>query len=200
MVYSLCKQNNVYLISDNNSQETDECRIINKRLTELNRIEEVKLAEQRFQEESAQIQEHKEEKVTEITVQIDNAAKSQAEKCADFKTSLRATDKQQKADTRFFLSKLFSDTEEVARAKQALEDAEAQKKSADDHLSKLKAELAKIISDFDGQIESARPIPYRPTAREKEEIQQLENRKNELMDKQSKKISVRKEGYYDRSN
>ena len=35
---------------------------------------------------------------------------------------------------------------------------------------------------------------------QKEEIQQLENRKNELMDKQSKKISVRKEGYYDRSN
>ena len=200
MVYSLCKRNNVYLISDNNSQETDECRIIHKRLTELYRIEEVKLAEQRFQEESAQIQEHKEEKVTEITVQIDSAIKSQAKKCAIFKQASAQLTKSKSADKRFFLSKLFSDTEEVAIAKQALKDAETQKKSADDHLSKLKAELAKIITDFDGQIESARPIPYRPTAREKEEIQQLENRKNELMDKQSKKISVRKEGYYDRSN
>lgn len=62
MVYLLCMQNNVYLISDNNSQETDECRIINKRFTNFIGTEEVKLAEQRFQEESAQIQEHKEEK------------------------------------------------------------------------------------------------------------------------------------------
>lgn len=129
MVYSLCKRNNVYLISDNNSQETDECRIINKRLTELFRIEEVKLAEQRFQEESAQIQEHKEEKVTEITVQIDSATKSQAEKCAIFKQASAQLTKSKNADKRFFLSKLFSDTEEVAIAKQALKDAEAQRKA-----------------------------------------------------------------------
>ena len=47
-------------------------------------------------------------------------------------------------------------------------------------MSKLKAELAKAISDYDEQIESSRPIPYRPTAKEKEEIQKLENRKKEI--------------------
>ena len=40
MIYSLCKRNNVFLISDNNEVESDEYRIINNRLAELYRIEE----------------------------------------------------------------------------------------------------------------------------------------------------------------
>ena len=40
LLYSLCKRNNLYLISDNKSKESDESRIINCRLTELYKIEE----------------------------------------------------------------------------------------------------------------------------------------------------------------
>ena len=90
---------------------------------------------------------------------------------------------------------MFSDTEEVTKAKQALKVAEEQKKSADSRLSNLKNELAKVMADFDRQVESCRPIPYRPTAAEKEEIQKLENRKVELMDRQIKNKSALKEEY-----
>ena len=114
MVYTLCKRNNVYLISDNNSRESDEYRIINKRLTELYRIEEAKLAEQRFQEESARIQERKKEKVAEITVQIDRATEIQAEKYAIYIQASSQLSRGKRADARFFLSKLFSDTMKLA--------------------------------------------------------------------------------------
>jgi hypothetical protein len=68
----------VYLITDSNSKESDECRIINNRLTELYRIEEeeTKLAEERFLKESAQIQQRKKEKTTELSAQIANAKKA----------------------------------------------------------------------------------------------------------------------------
>lgn len=200
MIYTLCKQNRVDLISDNTSQESDECRIINKRLAELHRIEEARLAEQRFMEESASIQQRKKEKETELHAQIESAAKNHAEKCAIFTRVSMQLSSIKKRDTRFFLLKLFSDTEEVSRAKQALQVADSQKKCADDHLSKLNTELAKAISDFDRQIESCRPIPYRPTADEKDEIQQLENRKAELVNKQNKKRSARREKGNESSN
>lgn len=202
MLYGLCKRNNVYLISDNNSKESDECRIINNRLTELYRIEEeeTKLAEECFLKESAQIQQRKKEKTTELSAQIANAEKSQAEKHAVFIQASKQLSSSISRDARFFLLKMFSDTEEVSRAKQALQVADSQKKKADIQLSVLKAELAKAITDFDNQLTACHPTPYRPSAAEIDERQKLEGRKTELMDKQSQKKSARKEGRYDGSN
>jgi hypothetical protein len=202
MLYALCKRNNVYLISDNNSKESDECRIINNRLTELYRIEEeeTKLAEERFLKESTQIKRRKKEKTTELSAQIANAEKSQAEKHAVLIQASKQLSSSISRDARFFLLKMFSDTEEVSRAKQALQVADSQKKKADIQLSVLKAELAKAITDFDNQLTACRPTSYRPSAAEIDERQKLEGRKTELMDKQSQKKSARKEGRYDGSN
>jgi hypothetical protein len=85
-------------------------------------------------------------------------------------------------DTRFFLLKLFSETEEVARAKLAVQLANAQKKKADSDLTKLKAELAEVTAIFDKQLKDCRPKPYRPSAAESEERDRLEGRRMELLD------------------
>lgn len=197
LLYSLCKRNNLYLISDNKSKESDESRIINCRLTELYKIEEEanKREEERFKQESALIQERRKEKVEDLSAKIASAGKNQADKSVVLRKAAQQLSSSKSRDARFFLLKVFSDTEEVTKAKQALKVAEEQKKSADSRLSNLKNELAKVMADFDRQVESCRPIPYRPTAAEKEEIQKLENRKVELMDRQIKNKSALKEEY-----
>jgi hypothetical protein len=200
MIYTLCNQNCEDLISGITWQESDGFRIINTRLAELQRIEEARLAERCFMEESALIQQRKKEKETELHAQIESAEKSQAEKDAFFTRASMQLSSSKKRDTRFFLLKWFSDTEEVSRTKQALQVADSQKKIADDHLSKLKTELAIAINDFDEQIESCRPKPYRPTADEKDEIQQLENMKAELANKQYRMRSTRREESNESSN
>lgn len=197
MVFSLCKRNNVFLISDSNPKESDECRIINNRLAEFYRIEEeeTKHATERFLVESAQIRQRKEEKTAELSAQITSAKKSQAEKHKVLSQASKQLSCSKSRDARFFLLKIFSDTEEVSKSKQALQLAEAQKKSADSRLSNLKAELAAAIIDYERQVESCRPIPYKHSAADQEEIQKLESRKAELMDKQGKNKSDRKEEY-----
>lgn len=202
MLYSLCKRNNVYLISDKKSRESDEYRIINNRLEELYGIEEEanNREKERFEKESALIQQRRKEKTEDLTAKIASAEKNQADKNVVLRKAAQQLSSSKSRDARFILLKVLSDTEEVTIAKQALKVAEEQKRSADNYLLKLKAVLAKTISDFDGQIESSRPIPYRHTAKEKEEILKLENRKTELIDKKSKKQSAHKEEYYDSSN
>ena len=78
MIYSLCKRNNVFLISDNNAKESDECRIINNKLAELYRIEEDanKREEEQFEVESAQIRLEHKEKTEELSAQIMSAKES----------------------------------------------------------------------------------------------------------------------------
>ena len=90
-------------------------------------------------------------------------------------------------DKRFFLLKIFTESEEVSKAKTALQIATIQKKKADTLLSALKAELSKAIDDYEKQLKDCRPKPYRPTAAESDEREKLERRRAELLDNPGEK-------------
>lgn len=195
MIYSLCKRNNVFLISDNNAIESDEYRIINNRLEELYRIEEEanKREEERFKIESAQIQQRRKEKIEELTAKIKIAEKSLAEKDSALCQATQRLSESKSRDKRFFIFKIFTDSKEVSKAKTAMKIATEQKKNADNLLSELKADLEKAINDFDKQLIACHPKPYRPTAAESDEREKLEHRRAELLSNPGKKQSVQKE-------
>jgi hypothetical protein len=195
MIYSLCKRNNVFLISDNNAIESDEYRIINNRLTELYRIEEDsnKREEERFKVESAQIQQRRKEKIEELTAKIKIAEKNLAEKNYALSQATQQLLNSKRHDKRFFLLKIFAESEEVSKAKKALQIATKQKKEVDNLLSGLKAELSKAIDKFDKELKDCRPKPYCPTAAESDEREKLEHRRAELLSNPGKRKSVQKE-------
>lgn len=195
MIYSLCKRNNVFLISDNNEVESDEYRIINNRLAELYRIEEEanKREEERFIFESAQIQKRRKEKIEELTAKIKIAEKNVAEKNYALSQANQQLVDSKDHDKRFFLLKIFAESEEVSKAKITLQIATKQKKEADILLSGLKAELSRAIDKFDKELKDCRPKPYRPTAAESDEREKLEHRKAELLSNPGKRKSVQKE-------
>ena len=195
MIYSLCKRNNVFLISDNNEVESDEYRIINNRLAELYRIEEEanKREEERFIFESAQIQKRRKEKIEELSAKIKIAEKNVAEKNYALSQANQQLVDSKDHDKRFFLLKIFAESEEVSKAKITLQIATKQKKEADILLSGLKAELSRAIDKFDKELKDCRPKPYRPTAAESDEREKLEHRKAELLSNPGKRKSVQKE-------
>lgn len=195
MIYSLCKRNNVFLISDNNAIESDEYRIINNRLTELYRIEEDsnKREEERFKVESAQIQQRRKEKIEELTAKIKIAEKNLAEKNYALSQATQQLLNSKRHDKRFFLLKIFAESEEVSKAKKALQIATKQKKEVDNLLSGLKDELSKAIDKFDKELKDCRPKPYCPTAAESDEREKLEHRRAELLSNPGKRKSVQKE-------
>lgn len=196
MLYSLCKKNNVYLISDGKESASDEYQIIDARLSELYQIEnDANLSEEeRFKRESAQIQQDRKDKVDKLSVLIANAENNQTEKNADLSRATKALSNSKSRDARFFLLKLFSETEEVTRAKLALQSASTQKKKADTDLSKLRTELAEATASFDKRLEYCRPKPYRPSPTESEERDKLEGRRTELLDPKRRKKNQPKEG------
>lgn len=184
MLYSLCKKNDVYLIPDGKAESSDECRIIDVRLSELNQIENDanQREQERFKRESAQIQQQRKSKTDDLSSQIANAEATQAKTNAVFDQASKQLSNSKSRDARFFLLKLFSETEEVSRAKQALQLATVQKKRADTELATLKTELAKVAEEFDRQLVACRPKPYRPSSAESEEREKLEGRRTELLD------------------
>lgn len=196
MLYSLCKKNNVYLISDGKQKASDEYRIIDAKLSELYQIEnDANLSEEeRFKRESAQIQQDKKDKVDKLYASIASAEKSQTEKNADLSRATKILSNSKSRDARFFLLKWFSETEEVSRAKLALQSASIQKKKADSDLTKLKTELATTEVNFDKQLEDCRPKPYRPFPTESEERDKLEGRRTELLDPKRKEKNPPREG------
>jgi hypothetical protein len=185
----------VFLISDNNEVESDEYRIINNRLAELYRIEEEanKREEERFIFESAQIQKRRKEKIEELTAKIKIAEKNVAEKNYALSQANQQLVDSKDHDKRFFLLKIFAESEEVSKAKITLQIATKQKKEADILLSGLKAELSRAIDKFDKELKDCRPKPYRPTAAESDEREKLEHRKAELLSNPGKRKSVQKE-------
>lgn len=202
MLYSLCKKNNVYLIPDGKAEASDEYRIIDSRLAELLQIEREanQHEEERFERESAQIEQLKKAKINELSAQIASAKAVQAEKSAVINQASKQLSNSKSRDARFFLLKLFSETEEVSRAKQALQSATAQKKRADTELTTLKTELAKATEEFDRQLVACQPKPYRPSSAESEEREKLEDRRTELLDTHRQKKATQKEGRYDSQN
>lgn len=168
MLYSLCKKNDVYLIPDGKAESSDECRIIDVRLTELYQIENDanQREQERFKRESAQIQQQRKSKTDDLSSQIANAEATQAKTNVVFDQASKQLSNSKSRDARFFLLKLFSETEEVSRAKQALQLATVQKKRADTELATLKTELAKVAEEFDRQLVACLPKPYRPSSAE----------------------------------
>lgn len=202
MLYSLCKKNNVYLIPDGKAEASDEYRIIDNRLTELLQIEKKanQREQERFERESTQIQQLRKAKIYELSAKIASAETIHAETKVVLSQASKQLSNSKSRDARFFLLKIFSETEEVSRAKQALQIATSQMKKADGLLSTLKAELTKVTEDFDKQLIACRPKPYRPTPAEIEERDKLVGRKTELLDTYRQKKATRKEGRNDGQN
>jgi hypothetical protein len=202
MLYSLCKKNNVHLISDGKAKASDEYRIIDTRLFELYQIENNtnQREEECFKHESAKIQQARKAKATELSTLIANAEKIQAEKSAALDEASKQLSRSKSRDARFFLLKLFSETEEVNRAKQMENTANTQKKLADTKLLALKKELAEAMESFDRQFKASRPKPYRPSSAESEERDKLEGRRKELLDTNRQKKNARKGGRHEGQN
>jgi hypothetical protein len=196
MLYSLCKKNNVNLIPDGKAEASDEYRIIDSRLAELLQIEREanQHEEERFERESAQIQQLRKAKINELSDKITSAEAVQTEKSAFVSQASKQLSNSKSRDARFFLLKLISETEEVSRAKQVLQSAIAQKKRSDTELAALKTEIAKTTEEFDRQLVACRPKPYRPSSAESEEREKLEGRRTELLDTHKQKKVARKEG------
>jgi len=189
MLYSLCKKNDVLLISDGKAESSDEYRIIDDRLSKIykNENDYNQQEQERFKRESAQIQQERKAKIDELSALIANTETVQAEKNAVLIQASKQLSNSKSDDARFFLLKLFSETEEVSRAKQALLSATAQKKNADTQLAVLKTELVKATEGFDRLLETCRQKPYRPSSAERDEREKLEGRKTELLDTQRQK-------------
>lgn len=202
MVYLFCKKNDVYLIPDGKAGSSDEYRIIEARLSELYQIENDanQRERERFMRESAQIQQKRISKTDDLSSQIENAEAIQAKTNTVFEQVSKQLLNRKSQDARFFLLKLFSETEEVSRAKHALQLATVQKKKADTEVATLKIELAKVTHEFDRQLVACRPKPYRPSSAESEEREKLEGRRTELLDTQRQKKTTRKDGRYESQN
>lgn len=199
MVYSLCKKNDVSLIPDGKAESSDEYRIIDVRLSELYQIENDanQREQERFKRKSAQIQQQRKSKTDDLSTQKANAEATQAKTNAVFDQASKQLLNSKSRDARFFLLKMFSETEEVRCAKQALQLATVQKKRADTELATIKTELAKVAEEFDRQLVVCRAKPYRPSSAESEEREKLEGRRTELLDTHMQKKATRKEGCYD---
>lgn len=185
MLYSLCKKNNVYLISDGQAEDSDEYQIIDSKLAEFIQAEEEanQREKERFERESSQIQKEKTVKIDELSVRIKNVEVDQLIVNAVLDSSLNQLSNSKSRDTRFFLRKIFSKTDEVKRAEQYYKLAASKKKKSDDLLLKLKTELSTAIKDFDKQILDCSPKSYKPSLSEIAEREKLESRKNVLLEK-----------------
>jgi len=183
MIYALAKQNRVALLPEHISKKLDECEEIDVRLAELERKAqaETALAQQRAREEQGRIQKEKSEKEAELHTLLESAKRNQLATQTRLAQATAQLLISKQHDTRFFLTKLFKDTDDIRAAKRALQGAEAQKRDADAHVVKSEDALAIEMRNFDRRIKAASPRPYSPPEAEKEEIQRLEKRKNDLM-------------------
>ena len=183
MIYALAKQNRVALLPENISQKLDECEGIDERLAELERKAqaETALAQRRAREEQGRKQKEKSEKEAELHTLLESAKRNQLATQTRLAQAAAQLLISKQRDTRFFLTKLFKDTDEIRAVKRVLQGAEAQKRDADAHVVKSEDALAIEMRNFDRRIKAASPRPYSPPEAEKEEIQRLEKRKNDLM-------------------
>ena len=183
MLYALCKKNHVYFIYDGKAEASDEYLIIDNRLKELEQIEKeaIQCEEERFQRESVLIQQERNNKIDELSMQIMKANKKQTEMDIKQNKASKHLEDCRKRDTRSILLRMLTDTEEIAEAREALRKAVLQKEKADETVKTLKTEFDKITKDFDRRLNACRPKIYCLKPDEIEEREKLENRKNELL-------------------
>ena len=201
-LFSLCEKSNLYLLPDGKAEASDEYRIIECRLTELKLNEEKanQYEKERFERDSIQIQQLKAAQINELSLRIASAAAIQFEYSELLSQASKLLSYSKKHDQRFFLWKIFYETEEISKAKMKLQNATSQERKASNLLSELKAELVKATDDFDKQLFACRPKKYTPSFAEFEEIEKLEGRKIELLDKKRQKSATRKEGSNESQN
>lgn len=188
MLYSLCRENHIYLIPGGKGKASDEYRFIDNRLNELQRQEEEtkQLEQERFLQESALLQQQKQEQTSTLAAQIDNARKRQTALHNDQEQSLRHLEDCKRRDNRFFLSRMFSDTDEVRKANLDYLSVSILKQRADNRLNALLKENARVTADFDRKLAASQPRPYRPAPGELQEREGLEIRKEELLRQKEK--------------
>ncbi|MEG2420141.1 MAG: hypothetical protein RSB55_01230 [Oscillospiraceae bacterium] len=195
MLCALCRDNHIYLVLDGKGEASDEYRIITGRLEELSLMErEANQREQeRFARDYSQIQQAKKAKTDELSALIAQAEIVQEEKRAVLSGAEKLLAMSKSCDGRFFLAKLFFQTEEVGHAKRALRLSSEQKKAADRVLASAKARLAISTAEFDARIAACYPKPYCLPSAEREEREKLEGRKWELLNPQRQKTTRREE-------
>lgn len=207
-IFQVCKKHEIPLIPEN-KKETDESRIIEERLSELEgiRIAGTEEAEKTCEQERAKLvsdyrlsRERLETELAGIEKQMSNAiaeCESAVLKATAEENNVR---KIKDGDDRFFIVKMFSDTPGLENAKKALL---AEKKSLGELLKRKKDlsqaidEMKKRIAELDKQHEKnlkrCRPKYLRPTAAEANEEKKLLFRKDEIEKR-------RKEGGHESKN
>lgn len=111
---------------------------------------------------------------------INSAEQELARKQNDLSRATSNLTASEKQDKRFFIAKLFSDTPEVTQAKKKLQTAQSQAKAASDSLTKLQSDMESELRTLDREMNKGRPVAYKPTDQEFEEIKPLMQKKREL--------------------
>lgn len=151
-ILGICNQSNVYLLSDRDSGESDEIRIVSERLDGyLQRQAEIekenRAALERIHKDKDDCVSKLEEAICEANVNVEKAQNAYDK--ARFTLAYL-----QESDNRFFLIKLFKESENVTNAKKQLLAKEKALKSAQELLSDLVAEKEKKEKAFDKEIKS----------------------------------------------
>lgn len=207
-IFQVCKKYEIPLIPEN-KKETDENRIIEERLSELEEIRTAgaEEAEKTCEQERAKLvsdyglsREKLETELAGVEKRMGNAITECEAATSRVTAAENKVKKIKEGDDRFFLVKMFSDTPGLENAKKALLSekkslGELQKKKKD--LSQVIDEIKKKIAELDKQHEKnlrrCKPRYLRPTAAEAREEKKLLFRKDEIEKR-------RKEGGHENKN
>lgn len=155
-ILGICNQSNVYLLSDRDSGESDEIRIISERLDGyLQRQTEIEKENRAALE---RIQKEKDDCISKLEEAICEANASAEEAQNAYDNAQSSLVHLQESDNRFFLVKLFKESDDVTKAKKQLLAKKKALKSAQDLLSGLLSEKEKEEKAFNKEIKSFRGI------------------------------------------
>ena len=155
-ILGICNQSNVYLLSDRDSGESDEIRIVSERLDGyLQRQTEIEKENRAALE---RIHKDKDDCVSKLEEEIREANVSVEEAQIAYNKAQSSLTKLQESDNRFFLVKLFKESEDVTNAKKQLVARKKALKSAQEQLTDLISEREKQEKAFEKEIKTFRGV------------------------------------------
>lgn len=155
-ILGICNHSNVYLLSDRDSGESDEIRIVSERLDgylqrQAEIEEENRAALERIHKDRDDCIFKLEEAIREANVSVEKAQNA-------YNKAQSSLTKLQESDNRFFLVKLFKESEDVTNAKKQLVARKKALKSAQEQLTDLISEREKQEKAFEKEIKTFRGV------------------------------------------
>ena len=179
-IIEICKKSDVYLLSDRDSGESDEIRIVSEKLNSFRQRQAEIEEENRAALERIHFE--KDAVVSELATAIVEANAQLKKAQAAYNKEQITLQKLQESDSRFFLIKLFKESEEITNAKKKAIVVKKQLKSMQDRLSDLVSEKEKQEKAYDKKIKSFNGIQDFGL---KSSIENYERRLNELLSRRN---------------